>query len=156
MAYVHNTGATNRIDILDRTTGPYNEKPSQQPDVPVDMLEHKTHYQVLVNLPGIQPENIDISFQNGILQISGELPRGYTAQSSTILLKERSEGQFIRRFLIKLPVEVESISAEFQSGVLNLILPKTKEALPRQIPVQSVERPLVIESQTIEKSRNAK
>lgn len=133
---------------------PANE--SRQVDVPVDILEHQTHYQLLVNLPGIQPQNIDISYQNGILQISGELPRGYLVESATVLLNERIDGQFMRRIQLRLPVEADSISAEFQSGVLNLILPKTKEALPRQIPVQSVEKSLVIESHTIEKSKNAK
>lgn len=156
MANFYNNDPNSRIDFLKQITGNINNNASGQPDVPVDIIEHKTHYQVLVNLPGIQPENIDISYQNGILQISGELPRGYSAESVTILLKERSEGQFIRRIQLKLPVEADSINAEFQSGVLNLILPKTKEALPRQITVQSVDKPQVIESHTVEKSKNAK
>lgn len=156
MADVYNNDPISRLDFINQTTGHINNKAPGQPDVPVDILEHKTHYQILVNLPGIQPQYIDISYQNGILQISGELPRGYSAESITILLKERAEGQFIRRIQLKLPVEAESINAEFQSGVLNLILPKAKDALPRQIPVQSREKPHVIESHTIEKSKNAK
>ena len=156
MANVYNNDPNSRIDFLNQITGNMNKDASGQPDVPVDIIEYKTHYQVLVNLPGIQPENIDISYQNGILQISGELPCGYTAESVTILLKERAEGKFMRRIQLKLPVEADCINAEFQSGVLNLILPKTKEALPRQIAVQSVDKPQVIESHTVEKRKNAK
>jgi len=132
------------------------ENPSRPADVPVDLLEHKTCFQVLVNLPGVQPQDIDITFQNGILQISGSLPRGYTDSEATIHVKERYGGQFRRRIQLELPIDVENITAEFQAGVLNLILPKTPDALPRQIPVHGIEKPLVIESHTVEKSKNAK
>jgi len=132
------------------------ENPSRQADVPVDVLEHKTCFQVLVNLPGVQPQDIDITFQNGILQISGSLPRGYTDSEATIHVKERYGGQFRRRIQLELPIDVENITAEFQAGVLNLILLKTPDALPRQIPVHGIEKPLVIESHTVEKSKNAK
>lgn len=132
------------------------DTPSRQADVPVDVLEHKTCFQVLVNLPGVQPQDIDITFQNSILQISGSLPRGYSESEATIHVKERYGGQFKRRIQLQLPIDIENISAEFQAGVLNLILPKTPDAIPRQIPVHGIEKPLVIESHTVEKSKNAK
>lgn len=132
------------------------ENPSRLADIPVDVLEHKTCFQVLVNLPGVQPQDIDISFQNGTLQISGSLPRGYSDDNATVYVKERHGGQFMRRIHLHIPIDTEKITAEFQAGVLNLILPKTPDAIPRQIPVHGIEKPLVIESHTVEKSQDAK
>ena len=120
------------------------------------MSEHKTCFQVLINLPCSTQATLTSPFRTVFSRSPAVCHAVIQESEATIHVKERYGGQFKRRIQLQLPIDIENISAEFQAGVLNLILPKTPDAIPRQIPVHGSEKPLVIESHTVEKSKNAK
>ena len=102
----------------------------------VDILENSDELTVLADLPGVQPEDIDIDFERGTLILHGKVkPR--QAAHTDLLLAEYGIGDFYRTFAVSEHVDAERIHAEFKDGVLALHLPKVEAVKPRKIAVQS-------------------
>ena len=101
----------------------------------LDVHEDDKNYHVVTSLPGVKPDNINVSLHEGVLTITGEIPEE-TRENTQTLMRERTYGKFTRS--IRLPVAVDSnkVEAAFDNGVLTLTLPKTEEAQPKQIPVR--------------------
>ena len=100
----------------------------------VDVSETPTEITFLVELPGFEKEEIEISLEENVLSISGE--RKFEKEENRDFHRvERWYGSFFRSF--KLPAKVDSskIDAGLKDGLLTIHLPKVEEAKPRQIPV---------------------
>ena len=94
-----------------------------------------------MELPGFAKDGVDISFDDGILTISGERKFDRKEDSRYHRL-ERRYGQFQRSFRLPNSVDIENAAATLNEGVLQLVVPKREEAKPRQIPVRVQLRPL--------------
>ncbi|MDI6764892.1 MAG: Hsp20/alpha crystallin family protein [Thermodesulfobacteriota bacterium] len=94
----------------------------------LDVSETKNDLVVKAELPGMDPKDIDISLNEGILTIKGERKQEKEENEQNYHLIERSYGSFTR--LVRLPREVKSekISASYKNGVLKVTLPKSEEA----------------------------
>ena len=105
---------------------------------PVDLSETDGHVVVKAALPGIQPEDVDISVSDGVLTIKGETKSEEKSDGENYHRREIRYGAFSR--VIALPAEVDDAKAEaeFQDGVLTVTLPKAEEARPKQIKVKVV------------------
>ena len=101
----------------------------------LDVHEDDGHYTVVTSLPGVQPENINVSLHDGVLTITGEIPE-QTRENTQTLMRERSYGKFTRSIRLPMAVDSNKVEAAFDNGVLTLTLPKTEEAQPKQIPVR--------------------
>jgi HSP20 family protein len=103
----------------------------------VDIKEEATRFVLYADVPGVSPEDIEVSMDNGVLTIRGE--RKHESQESTEGYKrlERQHGVFIRRFALPDSVDAERIVATGKNGVLEVILPKTERQQPRKIEVKS-------------------
>ncbi len=103
----------------------------------LDLLEDDENLVVTAGLPGVKPEDIEISVQGDLLTIRGEARAESESGKGQYHRRERSYGSFFRQ--IQLPVRVQSESAEarFENGVLTLRLPKAEEARERRIAVRS-------------------
>ena len=98
-----------------------------------DVTELDDVYQVSVELPGIERENVNISFEDGVLKIEGEQELE-TNENAKHYRRERRYGKFARSFRVsEHNINAESIEAAFNNGVLTLRLPKAPEVLPRKI-----------------------
>jgi HSP20 family protein len=111
---------------------------SLQPWSPVvDVKETENELIVTAELPGIDPADVDVTVQNGVLTISGE--KKYETDSAdlqgTYHLNERRYGRFERSFTLLQSVVADDIRANFVNGVLTVLLPKTAEAKPRRIQI---------------------
>lgn len=105
----------------------------------LDAYETDTAYVVFTALPGVNPDAINVSIEDNVLTISGEVaqPTFEEAANARSLLLERSYGKFSRSIRIGAPVDADKVEAAYENGLLKLTLPKTPEAQPRLIPVKN-------------------
>ena len=102
----------------------------------LDISERKDAYLVTVELPGIKPEDLDITLEDGLLTVQGE--RQFTSESSEQQFHrvERRYGAFRRSITLPAHVMAEGIQASFEDGVLQILVPKAEEAKPKRIQVR--------------------
>lgn len=103
----------------------------------LDVQERDNAYTVIANLPGLDAENINISFHDGVLSISAELPQPTVEENTRVLVQERFYGKISRSINLPQPINQDNIEATYEDGVLTLILPKSEDAQPRQIKVKT-------------------
>jgi HSP20 family protein len=116
---------------------------------PLDLYETKDDVVVDAALPGVKPEDIDISVTGQLVTIKGEAKEEHEEKAQNFYRHERSHGSFVRQ--VTLPSEVDSAKADarFEDGVLRLRLPKSDAMKPKTIRVRSGA------SKTIEGEANA-
>lgn len=105
--------------------------------LPLDVSESDEAYMVRASLPGIKPEELDISVQNNMLTIRGEMKQEEEQEGERWHLQERRYGQFQRTIALPANVDPNQVGAEYENGVLKLTLPKSEQAKPRKISVRS-------------------
>lgn len=108
---------------------------------PVDVLDTNDEVVVKASLPGVKPDDIDISVTGQVLTLKGEATEEREEKAQNWYRRERRQGSFVRQ--IQLPTEVDSGRAEalFENGVLRLTLPKADTVKPKTIKVQA--RPMI-------------
>lgn len=101
----------------------------------VDITEDEKHYLVTADIPGMKPEDLDISVENNVLTIRGE--RKYETQGTQQGYRrvERHYGRFQRSFALPEGVNADAIEANVENGTLTLRVPKPVTALPRKVKV---------------------
>ena len=102
----------------------------------LDISERKDAYLVTVEVPGVEPEDLDITMEDGLLTIKGE--RQFTSESSEQQFHrvERRDGAFRRSITLPAQVQADHIEATFDNGVLQIVVPKAEEAKPKRIQVR--------------------
>ncbi len=102
-----------------------------------DVSEYADRYELFIDLPGVNPDSVDISVEKGVLSVSGE--RHYPGESKNEQRQshhaERGQGRFHRRFILPDMVDIESIEARSNLGVLQIAIGKLPAAQPRRISV---------------------
>lgn len=83
-------------------------------------------YQIAMELPGVDQENIDIAVQDNMLVVTGEKRFEHEEQGKSYFFSEREYGAFQRAFRIPPDADQEAIAADFRNGVLRLTLPKKR------------------------------
>jgi len=101
----------------------------------VDIFETENELVVNADLPGVNPEDLDIRVENNIVTIRGERKFENKVNEENYLRVERAYGSFSRSFSLANSVNSEAIKADYQNGVLTLSIPKREEAKPKQIKV---------------------
>lgn len=105
----------------------------------VEATETPTEYQVTAELPGISPENVEVSIAEGMLTLKGhkleEKKEG--EKDRTFHLWERNYGEFQRTFRFPVPVNEQKVAAEFTNGILRVTVPKMEQTPPasRTVPI---------------------
>lgn len=97
----------------------------------VELKDRKDHYELAVELPGMEEKDIDIEFADGILSISGEKRSETEEKSGDYMVCERSYGSFRRRLNLPADVDPEGIEAKYRHGVLKINIKKDKKAVNR-------------------------
>ncbi len=119
-------------------------------DVSIDVAENDDEYQVKASLPGINPDDLEITYNSNVLTIKGEIKEEREEEQRRYHLRERRYGSFSRSISLPSSVNADNISAAYEAGVLTLHLPKVEEAKPRRIQVQKGEAPKMIEGRVKE------
>ena len=102
----------------------------------VDVAEEDDAYVVMVELPGVNKNDVKITLESNILTIQGEKRAETESKEKNVHRVERSYGSFQRSFTLPTMVKNDKIDAEFKDGILKIMLPKAEEAKPRQIEVK--------------------
>ena len=122
----------NQKSIKVRTPGETAPAGTFQP--PVSLFETAESYVIQMELPGVNPESIDLVLENGELTVRG-IKTPETTGESQWHANERGFGPFERRFRFQTAVAQDGVGAESQFGVLTIRVAKAKEALPKKIQV---------------------
>jgi HSP20 family protein len=107
----------------------------------VDIEEHTDKYVLHADVPGVDPNAIEITLENGVLTLAGS--RESTSEGRAVESKidsrriERITGRFLRRFTLPESVDAENVKATGKNGVLEIVIPKREAAKPRKITVNS-------------------
>lgn len=104
---------------------------------PTEVHETSDAIRFAIELPGMRPEDVEVTIENNVLMISGEkkFERQEGKEEGEYRLFERRYGRFTRSFTVPPTVDPNRIQANFEDGVLKVVLPKTEEAKPRRIQV---------------------
>lgn len=105
----------------------------------LDVYETDSAYVIYTALPGVNPEAINVSVEDDVLSISGEVAKPVFDEKEHVrtLALERATGKFTRSVRVTAPVDSDKIEAAFENGLLKLTLPKVPAAQPRLIPVKA-------------------
>lgn len=104
---------------------------------PVDITEYPNRFDLTVDLPGVDPDKVEITLENGVLTISGERPEPSASNGDDVVRTrtERGYGRFYRRFVLPDTADAEGVRATGKNGVLSISIPKQARAMPRRIKV---------------------
>jgi HSP20 family protein len=103
--------------------------------LPVDVYSTPDELVLLASVPGLDPEDVEITIEGETLTIRGELKR--PLDNVEYHVQERRYGPFGRTLTLNVPVEAEKAEAVFNNGVLTLTIPKAEQVRPKVIKVQS-------------------
>ncbi len=99
-----------------------------------DIYETENALTVVMEMPGVERENIDIGIEKDVLQVEGRIDFSRYAEMEPVYT-EYNIGHYTRKFSLSSKIDQQRISAEMADGVLTLTLPKAEEAKPRRIPI---------------------
>lgn len=108
----------------------------------LDVVERHDAYLIALEVPGVDPSTIDVSFEQNVLTVRGSKPMGFELNKDSELRMysaERVVGNFERSVRLPEFVDGDKISAEYVHGVLFLTIPKIATAQPRKIVIRGVE-----------------
>ena len=106
-------------------------------NLPLDVIETNDAFIVKASVPGLNPADIEITFQDNLLTIQGEYKEEPDNDESQYHLRERRSGTFGRTITLSEHIQDDKIEAHYENGVLTLHLPKAEEIKPKRIQVQA-------------------
>jgi HSP20 family protein len=100
-----------------------------------DILESEAGFKVVLDMPGHDPKAIQIQVENDTLTVQSERKFAEPAKDETSHRSERAHGTFFRSFSLPTTVDGGNVAAQYENGVLTVVLPKREEGKPRTIQV---------------------
>lgn len=110
-------------------------KPHGHYHLPLDAYSTEEEIVITASVPGVNPEDVEITLEGDNLKIEGEYQD--PLENVEYLIQERPTGIFKRTIVLNVPVKVDEIEAKFEKGVLTLVLPKADEVRPKIIKVKA-------------------
>jgi len=107
----------------------------------VDVREYSDRFELLIDLPGVDPKSVEITLDNGVLSLAGERRENVRTDANgetASVLQQRNErrlGRFHRRFVLPDTADAEKVKASGRDGVLGISIPKQAKAQPRRISI---------------------
>lgn len=103
--------------------------------LPIDAYATEDDLVLMASIPGVDPNDVQITIEGDMLTIKGEVKP--PLENVSYLLQERRFGPFYRQLQINVPMQADKAEASFDKGVLTLTIPKAEEVKPRQIKVKA-------------------
>jgi len=104
--------------------------------LPLDVAESEEGYVVKASVPGINPDNVEVSIEEDVLTIKGEIAKDSETEEETYLIRERHAGSFSRSIRFPVEVNTEAVGATYENGVLTLNVPKVEEVKPKRVEIK--------------------
>ena len=120
----------------ERAIDAFGMRPPGKSWVPhADVLETEEQVVVQVDLPGVDPQTVEILLVGNMLTVKGDQPSPPLRTGETVHRRERPTGTFSRSIALPSPVDPEKVMAESKNGVLTITLAKEERVKPRHIPI---------------------
>jgi HSP20 family protein len=120
---------------VDRVTEAMLERASA-PRMPMDAYRHGDKFLVHFDLPGIDPDSIEVTVEKNVLAVRAERT-SQVAEDDEVVITERPQGTFSRQMFLGEGLDPEHIEARYDSGVLTLTIPVAEQAKPRRVEIAS-------------------
>jgi HSP20 family protein len=131
---------------LDRLTQQLWQQPLGRPSImPMDAYREGDRLVVHLNLPGIEPESLDVTVDRNVLTVSAQ--RNWRPpEAQQVIAAERPTGSFQRQVYLSDGLDTERVEARYENGVLTVTIPVADEAKPRKIEISSGAEAKAIEA----------
>ncbi len=103
----------------------------------VDIIEEKSRFLLRADVPGVNPDDIDVSMDAGVITVSGERHAEAQPEDGGVRRTERSTGRFLRRFTLPDSADAQGITARSKNGILEVAIPKLPVVQARRITVEA-------------------
>jgi HSP20 family protein len=112
--------------------------------MPMDAWQDGDSFVVELDLPGVDPDSIDLDVERNVLTVRAE--RANRASDANLISAERPRGVFSRQLILGEALDTESVEAGYEHGVLSLRIPVAEKAKPRKISINRAEERKVIDA----------
>jgi HSP20 family protein len=124
-------------ELFSHFGAPASGESSVQAFIPAaDVVEHEKHLELRLDLPGVNPELIEVKLDGGQLTISADRTEDKKTEGAAWIRQERTQGRFVRTFNLPSSIDGARPEATYKHGVLVVTLPKREEVLPRALKVK--------------------
>jgi HSP20 family protein len=130
---------------LDRLTQQVLGTTARPAAMPMDAFREGDTFVVELDLPGVDPETIDLDVERNVLTVRAER-RPSAGENAEVLIAERPSGTFSRQLFLGETLDTERIDAAYDAGVLRLRIPVAEQAKPRKITISGGSAPKEIRS----------
>ena len=113
--------------------------------LPLDVIETDDGFHIIASVPGINVDELDITFTDNVLTIRGQFTTPDLPEGVKYHVRERRLGNFVRSINLPMAINADEIAANYVDGVLMLRVPKAEEVKPRRIAVTAGKGPNILE-----------
>lgn len=118
--------------LFDESFLPFSKIPSGG-TLALDVTESDEVYTVKASLPGVKPEDVEITAHGDTITITGQTKTDEETKEKDYLIRERSTGSYTRTFTLPTAVDPDKAEAKFDDGILTLTVPKAETVKPKRI-----------------------
>ena len=105
--------------------------------MPVDVSENEDSFVVRASVPGVNPEDMNVTVTDNVLTIEGQIKHEEEKENARYHVRERRWGSFNRQITLPMPVNADAVQTDFSNGILTLTLPKSEESKPKRIAIKT-------------------
>ncbi|KAA3664867.1 MAG: Hsp20/alpha crystallin family protein [Chloroflexi bacterium] len=129
----HNT----LFDEVDKFFAPSTQnRPTRTWGIAIDVAENDNAYILKATVPGINADELEITLENKVLTLKGEIKKDEDFENSQYHVRERRHGEFSRSIRFPVDVDSEAVTASYENGILTLSVPKAEAVKPKRIEVK--------------------
>lgn len=110
--------------------------------MPFDAVRHDHDVVLHFDLPGVDPESIEVTVEKGSLTVAAERP-SVREEGDEVLVAERPTGRLVRQLLLSEGLDTDAVSADYHDGVLTVTVPAAAEVRPRKVAIHTGTQPAV-------------
>jgi HSP20 family protein len=111
------------------------QQSSRSMAMPMDAYRKDDSFLLRLDLPGVKPNSIDLTVEDNVLTVKAERPAAPPAEGIESVIAERPFGSFSRQVVLGTNLDLERIEADYEAGVLTVVIPVAEKAKPRRIEV---------------------
>ena len=120
---------------LEQSPAPY--RTAEHWGLALDVIENEDGYVIKASVPGINPDDLEITLEDNVLTIKGAVENDEEINKEQYHLRERRYGSFSRSVKFPVMVNGDAVTANYDKGVLTLDVPKAEEVKPKRIAIKA-------------------
>lgn len=110
----------------------------------IDAYRRGQDVHLQIDLPGVDPATIELVVEKNVLSVSAERRAGYEADDD-VVVAERATGHFTRQLFLGEGLDAEQVAAQYEDGVLHVVIPVAEQARPRRVAIETPHRAVPVQ-----------